>query len=188
MAGLAGAMGGWQEPRGAGRSRVVPEGHTCGRRPPPKAPPALPAWVPGPRSGNTRGSWGWAVTLEGQDAALQSRVGSALPLPPPGPLGAAGQVLPGPLGPLPGPRRGPTAGAARPPTARGPPRPLPSIGSLLGTRRQEIPRAGWHFGHPGTVLPSRVSPACGGDVGDTAAPPAKTPKPRVGCGFSHLCG
>ncbi|RLV62640.1 hypothetical protein DV515_00019097 [Chloebia gouldiae] len=40
----------------------------------------------------------------------------------------------------------------------------------------EIPRAGWDFGHPrGTVLPSRVSPACGGDVGDTAAPPTKHP-------------
>lgn len=154
---------------------------------PPLAPPALPVRVQGQQSGNARGSWGWAVTLEGQDPALQSRVGLAL-LPQPGPAGSCRTGSAGcPLGPCPAPAGAPPRGLRVPPRHGDHRVPVPFIVRLLGTRRllplpQEIPWVGWDFGHPrGTVLPSRVSRACGGAVGDTAALPSakKNPKPRL---------
>lgn len=105
------------------------------------------------------------------------RAGWAQPSPSrsPAPPGAAGQVLPGvPWAPCPAPAGAPLRGLRVPP-----PRPPPFYSEAVGdtttsSPAQKNPRVGWDFGHPrGTVLPSRVSPACGGDVGDTAAPPRK---------------
>lgn len=57
-------------------------------------------------------------------------------------------------GPLPGPRRGPSAGAARPPTARGPPRPPPFHREPAGDTTASPPPAGNPSGRVGFRSPA----------------------------------
>lgn len=177
---------GWQGPWGVGREAWCWQepGGTCGtylrQVTSPHCPPSTARVGPGPPERERQGVLGAAVTPEGQEPALQSRVGSALPPARRGPAGSCRTGSAGcPLGPLPGPRRGPSArGAPRPPR-------LAQRGHTAGTPRL-LPLPQESLAWDGAALP--CLPFLWRGCWERGGSRTKTPKPRVGCGSAACVG